>query len=150
MAQDEQFFGSRMRLARLEAGFSNIDEFVKLVNEHLDTQGVPSISPGTYRKWELIGGPREDKKLKAYPHPIFWPIFSGLSGVTAYWLWYGATNGIVKRISDLPKHQRRVIDQQLASIQCPRKLGLVEEFTRVVGKYTHKQQEALRAFLKLF
>lgn len=139
-----------MRLARLEAGFSNIDEFVKLVNEHLDTQGVPSISPSTYRKWELIGTPREDKKLKSYPHPVFFPVFSGLTGVTAYWVWYGETNGIVKRIADLPRHQRRVIDQQLASIQCPRKLGLIEEFTRVVSRHTHDQQEALRAFLKLF
>lgn len=150
MAQDENFFGGRMRLARLDTGFSNIDSFVNVVNEHLEVQGVAPISASTYRKWELIGSPREDKKLKAYPHPIFWPIFSGLTGVTAYWVWYGETNGIVKRIADLPRHQRRVIDQQLASIQCPRKLGLIEEFTRVVSRHTHDQQEALRAFLRLF
>ena len=150
MAQTDKTYGDRMRLARIEAGFRSVDKFVSAINAHLEVQEVAAIAVSTYRKWELIGTPREDKKLKSYPHPVFFPVFSGLTGVTAYWVWYGETNGIVKRIADLPMHQRRVIDQQLASIQCPRKLGLIEEFTRVVSRHTHEQQEALRAFLKLF
>jgi len=149
MAQSDKTFGERMRLARNEAGFKSVDRFVAAANAHLETKGATPISVSTYRKWELIGTNREDKKLTAYPHPVFYPIFSGLTGVTAYWVWYGETNGIVKRIADLPRHQRRVIDQQLASIQCSRKLSLIEEFTRVVGKYTDKQRRALAAFLKL-
>ena len=149
MAQSDNTFGERMRLARNEAGFKSVDKFVAAANAHLETQGATPISVSTYRKWEQIGTIREDKKLKAYPHPVFYPIFSGLTGVTAYWVWYGETNGIVKRIADLPRHQRRVINQQLASIQCSRKLSLIEEFTRVVGKYTDKQRRALAAFLKL-
>ena len=150
MAQSENNYGGRMRLARVEAGYTSIDEFVSAVNAHLEVQDVAPISGSTYRKWELIGTNREDKKLKAYPHPVFCPIFSGLTGVTAYWIWYGQTNGIVKRIADLPRHQRRVIDQQLASIQCPRKLGLIEEFTRVMQRLNEKQHKALTAFLRLF
>lgn len=150
MTQSDNNYGERMRLARIEAGFKSIDEFVSAVNTHLEVQDVAPISASTYRKWELIGTNREDKKLKAYPHPLFFPIFSGLTGVTAYWIWYGSVNGIVKRISDLPRHQRRVIDQQLASIKCPRKLSLVEEFTRVMQRLNEKQHKALAAFLKLF
>lgn len=142
-------YGERMKLARVEAGFKSAQAFVDAVNMHMEVQDVAPISVHTYRKWEKIGTTSEDRRLTAYPHPLFFPIFSGLTGVTAYWLWYGSVNGIVKQIAQLPAHQRRVIDQQLASIQCPRKLTLIEEFTRVVAKYTERQRAALAAFLKL-
>jgi len=150
MARDDKTIGGRMVLARTEAGYRSAEAFVADVNQHLDVQGIPAISVSTYRKWEKIGTPFEDTRMTAYPHPVFYSVFCGLTGVTGHWLWYGAVNGIVKHISQLPPANRKVIDQQLASISCPRKLGLIEEFTRVVSKYTHRQQEALRAFLRLF
>lgn len=149
MPNKEETYGDRMRGARVEAGYKSAESFVSEVNAHLEVQDVAPISVSTYRKWEQIGTALEDRKLRAYPHPVFFPVFSGLTGTTAYWLWYGNAHGIVKKISQLPTQHRRVIDQQLASIKCPRQLGLIEEFTRIAGKLADRQRRALSAFLKL-
>lgn len=146
----EDTYGGRLRIARTEAGFKSAESFVAEINKHLEVQGYNPVAVGTYRKWEKIGTPSEDKSMTAFPHPIIYPIWHGLTGVTAYWLWYGTAGGkIVKRIADLPPENRKVIDQQLATISCPHKLSLIEHFTRAVAKFTDRQRKALEAFLRL-
>ena len=139
--------GLRMHSARKDAGFTSVARFVSEINTILEINGSETITEKAYRNWEKQGT-RGYRKTRTQPPPLFYVVFTSLTGVTGYWLFYGDKSGVIRRIEDLPARNREFIDEQLEALNCPRRRDLVKEFLRVVATAKEDQRRTLVAFLK--
>lgn len=142
-------FGGRLSHAEELAGYSSAEAIVADMNAILETNHQPLITVKSYRNWKRIGTELETS-IRKYPHPAFYSVFCGITGVTGYWLFYGDQSGAVKLVKDLPLKNQQWIDEQLEAISCHRRRGLIQEVIRVVGRFSERQRQGLMMFLRMF
>lgn len=138
-------FGSRLREARKEKGFS-AQWMCNYLNGYLVSAGYPAVALNTYYSWEYIGSAREVLHGRSLPHPLVYKLLTIPLGITGYWLFFGDLDGrIVKRRDRLPAG---VSLEQVAGVGEPDPLR--QEFNRVAGQLNAQQRQALLVLLKQF